>query len=69
MFKKSRGVTDTGQHYFQEIIVISDNLLHVFLRGKTNQDQVLVTVNRVSANLGMVLTKTRRCLPGVEVVG
>ena len=25
MFKKSRGVTDDGHHYFQEIIVNSDN--------------------------------------------
>ncbi|MFC3217138.1 hypothetical protein [Comamonas sp. JC664] len=35
MFKKSRGLQDDGHHYFQEIIVNSDNLIHIFMRGKT----------------------------------
>lgn len=66
MFKKTRGVKDDGHHYFQEIIVLSDNLIHVFQRCKRNEDMVLVTVCRVSANLGMVLAKARAALPGVE---
>lgn len=66
MFKKTRGVADDGHHYFQEIIVISDNLIHVFQRCKRSEDLVLVTVCRVSANLGMVLTKARMSLPQVE---
>lgn len=65
-FKKIRGVKDDGHHYFQEIIVLSDNLLHVFQRAKRNEDMVLVTVCRVSANLGMVLAKARAALAGVE---
>jgi predicted regulator of Ras-like GTPase activity (Roadblock/LC7/MglB family) len=68
MFKKSRGVT-TGEHYFREIIVLSQNLLHIFARGKKKDDQVLVVITRVSANLGMVLTKTRSALSAVEIVG
>jgi hypothetical protein len=66
MFKRNRGVKDDGHHYFQEIIVISDNLLHVFQRAKRNEDMVLVTVCRVSANLGMVLAKARAGLAAVE---
>jgi hypothetical protein len=66
MFKKVRGVKDDGHHYFQEIFVLSDNLIHVFQRAKRNEDMVLVTVCRVSANLGMVLSKTRAALSGVE---
>jgi len=66
MFKKVRGVKDDGAHYFQEIIVNSDNLVHVFQRGKRNPDMVLVTVCRISANLGMVLSKARSSLSGVE---
>ena len=66
MFKKSRGISDDGHHYFQEIVILSDNLIHVFQRGKRNEDMVLVTVCRGSANLGMVLTKARNCLPQVE---
>ena len=65
MFKKSRGVTDDGHHYFQEIIVNSDNLIHVFLRGK-RQMQVACFVCRKGANLGMVLTKSRMALPEIE---
>lgn len=66
MFKKTRGVANDGHHYFQEIIVLSDNLLHVFQRGKRNEDIVVVSVCRVSANLGMVLTKSRMAITKVE---
>ena len=66
MFKKSRGVADDNHHYFQEIIVNSDNLLHVFMRGKLNPDYVAVFVCRKTANLGMALTKARLALPTLE---
>lgn len=66
MFKRTRGVSDETHHYFQEIIVLSDNLIHVFQRCKRSVDLVLVTVCRISANLGMVLTRARMMLPKVE---
>ncbi|WP_085314456.1 hypothetical protein [Derxia lacustris] len=66
LFKKARGVRDDGQHYFQEIIVNSDNLLHVFIRGKKAPEHVVGFVCRKSANLGMALTKARVALPGIE---
>jgi hypothetical protein len=66
MFKKSRGVADDNHHYFQEIIVNSDNLLHVFMRGKRYPDYVAVFVCRKSANLGMALTKVRIAMPALE---
>lgn len=66
LFKKIRGVKDDGHHYFQEIIIMSDNLLHVFQRCKKNEDLVLVVVCRASANLGMVLSKSRSQLTDVE---
>ena len=66
MFKKSRGVSDDGHHYFQEIIVNSENLIHVFLRGKTNPEYVAVFVCRKTANLGMALTKARLAMPKLE---
>ena len=67
MFKKSRGVADDGHHYFQEIIVNSDNLIHVFLRGKKYPDYVAIFVCRKHANLGMVLTKARMAMPEIEM--
>jgi len=66
LFNKSRGVPDSGHHYFQEIIVNSDNLLHVFMRGKRYPDYVAVFVCRKSANLGMALTKARMAMPDLE---
>lgn len=65
MFKKARGV-ETTKHYFNEMIVNSDNLIHVFIRGKTNEEHVVAFVCRKSANLGMVLTKCRAALPALE---
>jgi len=66
MFKKARGVEDDGSHYFQEMIVNSDNLIHVFIRSKNSQEQVACFVCRRSANMGMVLTKSRQILPEIE---
>ena len=65
IFKKARGLADDGHHYFQEIIINSDNLIHIFIRGK-NEEQVACFVCRKSANLGMALTKARSSMPGLE---
>jgi hypothetical protein len=64
-FKKSRGKQGDNRHYFQEMIVMSDNLLHVFLRAKDNQDIVACFVCRKTANLGMALTKSRAAMPAI----
>ncbi len=65
IFKKARGLAADTRHYFQEIIINSDNLIHVFIRGK-NQEQVACFVCRKSANLGMALTKARSSMPALE---
>ena len=66
MFRKSRGQTEDGRHYFKEVIIVSDHLVHIFLRGKDKTDQALVFVCRSTASIGMVLTKSRQCLREVE---
>jgi hypothetical protein len=67
MFKQARGLKGgDGQHYFQEIVVFSDNLLHVFLRGKKNTNNILVFVSRKSANVGMALAKSRIALASID---
>lgn len=66
LFKKSRGTTQDDRHYFKEMLIFSENLLHVFMRGKKNADHALVIVCRGTANVGMVLTKSRLALPAVE---
>lgn len=65
IFQNARGV-QVGQHYFQEIVVLSENLVHVFLRGKTYTDHVITFVCRKSVNLGMALTKARLEAPKLE---
>ncbi|NOT20702.1 MAG: hypothetical protein HOP24_10615 [Sideroxydans sp.] len=66
MFKKARGVALDNHHYFQEIIVNSDNLIHVFIRGKQYPDYIACFVCRKTANLGMALTKSRAAMPAIE---
>jgi hypothetical protein len=66
LFRRSRGQSEDGNHYFREIVVFSENLLHVFLRSKKRKDQALVFVCRGSANIGMVLSKSRQSLADVE---
>lgn len=66
MFKKHRGLEQDDHHYFQEIIVFSDNLLHVFQRCKNNTDHAVVWVCNKSVNVGMALTKSRMVLSKVE---
>jgi len=65
IFKKARGLKEDGHHYFQEFIINSDNMIHVFIRGK-NEEHVACFVCRKSANLGMALTKARSALPALE---
>jgi hypothetical protein len=65
MFKKARGVKD-GAHYFEEIIVMSNNLLHVFLRSKKYPEHAVVFVCRKSANIGMAIAKSRIALSTIE---
>jgi hypothetical protein len=66
MFKKARGLPVDHYHYFKEIIVFSDNLIHVFTRGKLHTGHATVFVCRASANIGMVIAKTRMALGAIE---
>jgi hypothetical protein len=66
MFKRSRGIKNDNAHYFQEIVVFSDNLLHMFMRCKLNVEHVVVFVTRKSANVGMVIAKSRMVLSSIE---
>ncbi len=65
IFKRARGLKEDDHHYFQEIIINSDNLIHLFLRGK-KEEQVACFVCRRTANLGMALTKARGSMPALE---
>jgi hypothetical protein len=59
IFKERRGVVN-NQHYFQEVLVNSDNLTHLFIRANTREDIVVVAVCRRSVNVGMLFAQARR---------
>jgi len=66
MFKRARGLESDNYHYFKEVIVNSENLIHVFIRSKAYPEHVACFVCRLSANLGMVLSKSRTQMPFLE---
>jgi hypothetical protein len=68
LFDRSRGITNRaeGMHYFNEIVVFSTHLIHVFLRSKKNHNHVAVFVTRISANIGMVLARARLSMSALD---
>lgn len=66
LFRKSRGQAEDGVHYFKEIMVFSENLLHVFIRTKKYPDHTAVFVCRAGVNVGMALTKSRLAAADLE---
>ena len=66
LFRKARGQAEDGAHYFQELLVFSDNLLHVFMRCKNYSDHAVVFICRGNVNIGMALTKSRMSLSKIE---
>jgi hypothetical protein len=60
-FKLRRNDT-RERHYFQEILVNSDNLTHLFMRTASNPDLVISVASPRSVNLGMMFAQTRRVL-------
>ncbi|KOU70038.1 hypothetical protein ADK57_11985 [Streptomyces sp. MMG1533] len=59
VFKERRGIS-TDNHFFQEILVNSENLTHLFVRMNEQQDVVAVVVCRKSVNVGMLFAQVRR---------
>lgn len=66
LFRKARGHAEDGKHYFNEIIVFSENLIHVFIRSRKAGNQAAVFVCRGAANIGMVISKSRAAVLDVE---
>ena len=54
------------RHYFQEMVVNSDDLVHVFLRSARHQDLVAVVVSKRVTNLGMLFAQARVVLKQMD---
>ncbi|GAA4035538.1 hypothetical protein GCM10022247_71400 [Allokutzneria multivorans] len=63
IFKERRGVT-SAERYFQEVLVNSTNLTHLFIRDERGADLVVVVVCPRAVNIGMLFAATRRVLKG-----
>ncbi|MBA2889938.1 hypothetical protein [Nonomuraea soli] len=61
IFKERRGIV-SDRHYFQEILVNSENLAHLFMRLDSADDVVAVVVCRKTVNVGMLFAQARRVL-------
>ena len=59
VFKERRGIA-SAEHYFQEILVNSSNLTHLFIRDNHHEDVVAVVVCPKSVNIGMLFASARR---------
>ena len=66
IFKKSRG-SRSKEHYFQEIVVYSTNLLHYFTRLPGKNSTVYVVVCAADANVGLVMVKARGIVKELEI--
>ena len=58
LWNERRGITP-ARHYFQEILINSDNLVHLFMRCDANQDMVAAVVCRNQVNVGMLFAQAR----------
>jgi hypothetical protein len=64
-WKGLRGVTE-DRHYFQEVLVNSDNLVHLFLRSKSNPDLVAAIICNHDVNIGMLFAQGRQVMKGLD---
>ena len=60
LWKERRGQSGDESHFFQEVLVNSDNVTHLFVRMSQQQDVVAVVVCRKSVNVGMLFAQVRR---------
>lgn len=67
IFKQARGQAGSDKRYFQEVMVFSDNLIHYFSRVPNNPSIVYGVVCSISANVGMVLVKSRGIVKSIKV--
>jgi hypothetical protein len=65
IFKQRRG-QNTDRHFFQEILINSDNLVHLFMRSTLNADVVAAVICRRTVNVGMLFAQARMVMRRVD---
>ena len=64
-WKQLRGVAE-DRHYFQEVLVNSDNLVHLFMRSKANPDLVAAVICNGGTNIGMLFAQARQVMRSLD---
>jgi len=65
LWKKNRGVTD-NRRYFNEILVNSEHLVHLFMRSRNNPDIVVAVICSQNVNVGMLFAQARAVMRELE---
>ncbi|GAA0947198.1 hypothetical protein [Actinocorallia libanotica] len=65
LWKQTRGSND-NRRYFREILVNSENLVHLFMRSKTNPDIVAAIICTQNVNIGMLFAQARVAMRELE---
>jgi predicted regulator of Ras-like GTPase activity (Roadblock/LC7/MglB family) len=65
IWRQQRGSLDEG-HYFQEILIYSNNLVHLFMRSPYNAEIVAAVVCRRNVNIGMLFAQARHAMRELE---
>ncbi len=65
LWKQNRGATD-NRRYFREILVNSENLVHLFMRSRTNPDIVATIICTQHVNVGMLFAQARAVMRELE---
>lgn len=66
LYRRARGLP-RAQPYFQELIVNSEHTVHLFLRARSNVEQVACFVCRRTDHVDTAMAEARACMPAVEV--
>jgi len=67
LWKEARGVSDS-KHYFHEMLIYSENLVHLFMRSKTSPDIAAVIVCNQGVNAGMLLVQARQVFKRLDTM-
>jgi hypothetical protein len=67
LWKQVRGATDGG-NYFKEILVNSDNLVHLFMRSASNPDVAAVIICTRQVSIGMLFAQARGVMRDFDAV-
>ena len=65
VWQQARGIPE-NRHYFQEMLINSENLVHLFMRSRTNPDIVAAVICSRDVNVGMLFAQARRVMKTMD---